>query len=170
MSRDPGSMVAIGTHLYLSLHFAEPTDNQNHYELSLPGYNREPVLRVAGNWDISGAADDRVTNRHAIHMSTIVGPGSTMVTHFAFGSAPSGQGVVLQAGRLSQPFVLTMGATASFKPQAMLFHTPGVSMRDLFIDRGRRGPSAQEGLMSPEEKAAAIEALNRELFKLEARR
>lgn len=100
--------------LYISLHTADvgETGNQTTSEATYTDYTRIGVERNSGKWTVSGTAPTQVQNANAITFPTCTGS-SSLISHFAIGTAFSGAGKVLYYGTLSPNINITTGITPS---------------------------------------------------------
>ena len=93
------------THLYVSLHMADPAENgvQSSFEADYTGYARVAVPRNSGGWTVE--------NGLVVNAGVLVFPectaGTNTITHIAIGTEPTGNGQILYYGELTDPFEIT---------------------------------------------------------------
>lgn len=97
------------TNLYVSLHTADPgeTGSQTSSEATYTSYARVAVARSISGWT--------VTNNSVSPAATISFPAATgstsLITHFAVGTASSGTGKILYKGTVSPNISVSTGVT-----------------------------------------------------------
>jgi hypothetical protein len=101
--------------LYVSLHTADPgeTGDQTTSETAYTNYARQPVVRSAGGWTVSGTAPTQVANAAIINFPSCGVTGATL-TYFGVGTAVSGTGKLLYSGALTASLIVSAGITPSF--------------------------------------------------------
>jgi hypothetical protein len=99
------------TTFYISLHTASPGvgGSQTTNEATYGGYARQPVLRDATGFDISGA---EASNDDLIQFPTCAS-GSDALTHFGIGTDVSGAGALKVFGALGS----TLNVSTGIQPQ-----------------------------------------------------
>lgn len=98
--------------LYISLHTSDPgeTGDQTTNETSYGSYARVAVARSTSGWTVT---NDTVSNDAAVTFPTC-SSGTPTITHFGFGTASSGAGVLLLSGALNASLAVSTGITPSF--------------------------------------------------------
>lgn len=98
--------------LYVSLHTADPGEagNQSTSEATYTGYARVAVARSSAGWTVSG---NSVSNTALVQFG-LCSAGSSVVTHFAIGTASSGAGSILLSGALSSTLSVNVGIQPQF--------------------------------------------------------
>jgi len=99
--------------LYVSLHTGDVGEagNQETSEAAYTSYARVAVARSGSTWTVSTGT---ATNAAPILFPEATG-GSSTVSHFAVGTAPTGTGKVLYKGSLTAPLSVTAGIAPEFK-------------------------------------------------------
>lgn len=98
------AMPSYGSNLYLSLHTGDPGEGgvQTSSECAYNPYARVAISRDSGGWTVSG--------NQAVNAALVQFPQSTngpeTATHFAIGTASTGDGQILYSGILSAPLVI----------------------------------------------------------------
>jgi hypothetical protein len=97
------------TNLYVSLHTADPADNnsQTTSETSYTSYARVAVARSSSGWTVSGNTAIPVAN---IDFPACTG-GTATITHFGVGTASSGTGQMLYSGTVTPNISVSSGVT-----------------------------------------------------------
>src|SRR5690606_6477984 len=105
------------TDLYVSLHTADSGEggSQSTNETNYTSYARVAVSRSGSGWTVSTGS---VTNAVAIVFPTSTG-GTSTVTHFGVGTAPSGTGKLLYSGPLVTSLTITNGVQPRFQAGAL---------------------------------------------------
>lgn len=106
------------THLYLSLHTADPGvgGSQTTNETSYTNYARVAVVRTTSGWAVpSGGA---TSNVGLVQFAQCGVTGAT-VTHVAIGTAASGTGTVLYAGALNSSLAVANLIQPQFAASAL---------------------------------------------------
>jgi hypothetical protein len=105
------------TNLYVSLHTADPGEagGQTTSEATYTSYARVAVARTSGGWTVT---NNSVENAAEIAFPQCTG-GSSTVTHFAIGTAPSGTGKVLISGALTSSVAVSTNITPRFAAGAL---------------------------------------------------
>ena len=89
---------APATHLYLSLHTADPGESgaQSTSEVNYTGYARVPVVRTAAGWKVTG---NSVSPVNPIDFNEVTA-GTGVIAYAAIGTALSGPGSILYRGAI----------------------------------------------------------------------
>lgn len=99
------------TNLYLSLHTADPTDTpaseQSQNETTYTGYAREPLLRSATGWTVTGSA---VSPAAEVDFGTCTA-GTATITHIGIGTDLTGSGKLLFSGGVTPSIAVAVGVT-----------------------------------------------------------
>ena len=100
------------THLYLSLHTADPgeAETQATNECVYVSYARVAVARTSGGWVVTGNSVSPVAN---IVFPSCTG-GIETATHGAVGTQSSGAGKILYSGSLSPAIAISIGTPPTF--------------------------------------------------------
>lgn len=103
------TVTAANTHLYVSLHTADPGEagTQTTNEINYTSYARVAVERSPAGWTVTGNSVSPTAN---IDFPTGTG-GSGTATHFAIGTALNGTGKILYKGAISPTIVCGNGVT-----------------------------------------------------------
>lgn len=103
--------------LYISLHTSDPGEagDQTTNEISYTTYARVAVARSTAGWTVT---NDTVVNDSAVTFPVCTA-GSGTATHFGFGTASSGAGVLLLSGALTANLAISAGITPSFAAGAL---------------------------------------------------
>lgn len=98
--------------LYIALHTGDPGEggNQTTSEANYTDYARVAIARTGAAWT--------VTNNSAVNAAPVTFPqasaGSSTVTWFSVGTAPTSTGKILYRGELSASLAVTAGVTPEF--------------------------------------------------------
>lgn len=100
---------AVGS-LYLSLHTADPTEagTQAFNEISYTGYARQALARTSGNFAVSNGTMSLNVN---VNFPECTGGTGGTVTHFAVGTALSGNNFPLYSGPVTPNILVQTGVT-----------------------------------------------------------
>lgn len=103
--------------LYVSLHTADPGESgdQATSEAGYGGYARVGVTRDVNGWTVSG---DTAANATPVVFPVCTG-GSSLVTHFAIGTAGAGPGTLLYVAGLTTPLAVSQLIVPSFPALAL---------------------------------------------------
>lgn len=97
---------------YISLHTADPGEagNQSTSESAYTSYARVAVARSGAGWTVAGNA---VSNAALVQFPLCTGS-TSLVTHFAIGTASSGTGSIVLSGALTSSLNVATGIQPQF--------------------------------------------------------
>lgn len=100
------------THLYVSLHTADPGEggSQTTSECAYGSYARVAVIRTGAGWTVSGNSS---TNAAAIEFPECTS-GSETITHVSVGTQTSGAGQIVYSGALNASRSVSSGIQPRF--------------------------------------------------------
>jgi hypothetical protein len=105
----------LGLDLYVSLHTADPDDEsrQTAFECAYTGYARLAVKRYT-DWERTGYTLKIIRD---VTFGACTG-GSSIATHYGFGTAATGPGDLYYSGLLIPKIPISVGATPRVTPEA----------------------------------------------------
>lgn len=106
------------THFYVALHTADPSSGaQNTNETTYRGYQRAAVARQPSAFPVG---DGRAQNAATIRFPKCADPkGEHKITHVSIGTAATGAGQIVYAGKLSRTLKVSDLIEPQFEPQSL---------------------------------------------------